>query len=92
MQNALKHLLGFGSVARYLGYASLKDFFPTMDIKPSASCVNPRCLEAQRLHQVGARARVCALREGAALRALARAPICSRPLWRRQFTQHACVK
>jgi ubiquitin-like modifier-activating enzyme 5 len=52
VQNALKYLLSFGAVGRYLGYSSLKDFFPSMDIKPSAGCVNPRCLEAQRAYQV----------------------------------------
>lgn len=28
---------------RYLGYNSLKDFFPTMDIKPNPACINPLC-------------------------------------------------
>jgi len=28
VQNSLKHLLGFGVVTQYLGYSSLKDFFP----------------------------------------------------------------
>ena len=28
---------------RYLGYNSLKDFFPTMDIKPNPGCTNPLC-------------------------------------------------
>ncbi|GBF87302.1 ubiquitin-like modifier-activating enzyme 5 [Raphidocelis subcapitata] len=51
VQNALKHLLEFGSVTRYLGYSSLKDYFPSMEIKPSAGCVNGRCIAAQRDHQ-----------------------------------------
>jgi hypothetical protein len=38
----------------YLGYNILKDFFPTIDIKPNTGCCNNRCLEAQHLHQVGA--------------------------------------
>ncbi len=33
---------------RYLGYNSLKDFFPTMEIKPSAACVNPLCRQRQQ--------------------------------------------
>ncbi|CAH2049857.1 unnamed protein product, partial [Iphiclides podalirius] len=32
-QNALKHLLGFGTVSHYLGYSALTDFFPTMSLK-----------------------------------------------------------
>ena len=36
---------------RYLGYNSLKDFFPTMDIKPNPSCANSLCCKSQ----VGAR-------------------------------------
>ena len=30
-------------VTRYLGYSSLKDFFPTMDIRPNPGCANPLC-------------------------------------------------
>jgi hypothetical protein len=52
VQNTLKYLLEFGTVSRYLGYNSLKDFFPTMDIKPNTGCCNNRCLEAQQAHQV----------------------------------------
>jgi hypothetical protein len=37
----------------YLGYNSLKDFLPTMDIKPNTGCCNNRCLEAQQAYQVG---------------------------------------
>ncbi|KXZ47321.1 hypothetical protein GPECTOR_36g45 [Gonium pectorale] len=43
VQAALKHMLGFGHVSAYLGYNSLKDFFPTMEIKPSTACVNGLC-------------------------------------------------
>lgn len=32
---------------RFLGYNALKDFFPTMDIKPNVACVNPRCVALQ---------------------------------------------
>eukprot|EP00798_Chlamydomonas_sp_ICE-L_P018938 gene18938-25505_t len=51
VQNTLKYLLKFGTVSRYLGYNSLKDFFPTMDIKPNATCVNPKCMEAQEAYR-----------------------------------------
>jgi ubiquitin-like modifier-activating enzyme 5 len=53
VQNSLKYLLEFGTVTRYLGYNSLKDFFPTMDIKPNTACCNSRCLDAQQAYQVG---------------------------------------
>jgi hypothetical protein len=53
VQNTLKHLLEFGTVSRYLGYNSLKDFFPTMDIKPNTACCNGLCLDAQQAYQVG---------------------------------------
>eukprot|EP00882_Tetradesmus_deserticola_P002765 GHRQ01002938.1.p1 GENE.GHRQ01002938.1~~GHRQ01002938.1.p1 ORF type:complete len:472 (+),score=239.94 GHRQ01002938.1:106-1521(+) len=54
VQNSLKYLLEFGTVSRYLGYNSLKDFFPTMAIKPNTGCGNSRCLDAQRAHQAHA--------------------------------------
>ncbi|KAF6257997.1 hypothetical protein COO60DRAFT_1270985 [Scenedesmus sp. NREL 46B-D3] len=54
VQNCLKYLLQFGTVTRYLGYNSLKDFFPTMDIKPNTACGNSRCLDAQQAHQAHA--------------------------------------
>lgn len=47
VQNSLKYLLGFGQVTQYLGYSSLKDFFPTMDIKPNTSCDNKLCRQRQ---------------------------------------------
>uniref|UniRef100_A0A7R9Z850 Ubiquitin-like modifier-activating enzyme 5 n=1 Tax=Chlamydomonas euryale TaxID=1486919 RepID=A0A7R9Z850_9CHLO len=43
VQNTLKYLLDFGIVGKYLGYSSLKDFFPTMEIKPNPGCVNALC-------------------------------------------------
>ncbi|KAG1670160.1 hypothetical protein FOA52_000872 [Chlamydomonas sp. UWO 241] len=43
VQNALKYLLGFGVVGKYLGYSSLKDFFPTMEIRPNPGCCNALC-------------------------------------------------
>lgn len=53
VQNTLKYLLHFGVVSKYLGYNSLKDFFPTMDIKPNTACCNSRCVKAQEAYQVG---------------------------------------
>ncbi|KDD71981.1 ThiF family protein, partial [Helicosporidium sp. ATCC 50920] len=47
VQNALKHLLSFGQVTGYLGYSSLKDFFPRMDIKPNPGCANALCRQRQ---------------------------------------------
>uniref|UniRef100_A0A061QMJ4 Ubiquitin-like modifier-activating enzyme 5 n=1 Tax=Tetraselmis sp. GSL018 TaxID=582737 RepID=A0A061QMJ4_9CHLO len=47
VQNALKYLLGFGSVSPYLGYNSLKDFFPSYTVRPNPQCGNPLCCEAQ---------------------------------------------
>lgn len=32
----------------FLGYNALKDYFPTMDIKPNTACVNSRCLALQK--------------------------------------------
>lgn len=55
VQNTLKYLLHFGVVSKYLGYNSLKDFFPTMDIKPNTACCNSRCVKAQEAYQVGVR-------------------------------------
>lgn len=47
VQNSLKYLLNFGQVTQYLGYSSLKDFFPTMEIKPNPGCVNSLCVKRQ---------------------------------------------
>jgi len=47
VQNSLKHLLEFGQVTRYLGYASLTDFFPQMAIKPNPGCSNALCARLQ---------------------------------------------
>ncbi|KAE8694542.1 Ubiquitin-like modifier-activating enzyme 5 [Hibiscus syriacus] len=48
VQNTLKFLLKFGHVSPYLGYSSLKDFFPTMAMKPNPQCSNVACLERQK--------------------------------------------
>ena len=39
-------------VTRYLGYSSLTDFFPTMDIKPNPGCANPACQKLQAAFQL----------------------------------------
>ncbi|KAL5717575.1 hypothetical protein ACHQM5_010558 [Ranunculus cassubicifolius] len=48
VQNTLKYLLQFGQVSPYLGYNALKDFFPTMEMKPNPQCSNVACLERQK--------------------------------------------
>ncbi|WCJ36260.1 Ubiquitin-like modifier-activating enzyme 5 [Euphorbia peplus] len=48
VQNTLKFLLHFGQVTPYLGYNSLKDFFPTMEMRPNPQCSNTACLERQK--------------------------------------------
>lgn len=40
-------------VTQYLGYASLKDFFPTMDIRANPGCLNPLCVRLQAAYKVG---------------------------------------
>ncbi|CAN1318291.1 Ubiquitin-like modifier-activating enzyme 5 [Linum perenne] len=52
VQNSLKLLLQFGNVSPYLGYNSLKDFFPTMEMKPNPHCSNGACLERQKEYLV----------------------------------------
>ncbi|XP_026664753.2 ubiquitin-like modifier-activating enzyme 5 isoform X2 [Phoenix dactylifera] len=47
VQNALKYLLKFGQVSPYLGYNSLKDYFPTMEMRPNPQCSNLACVERQ---------------------------------------------
>ena len=39
-------------VTRYLGYASLQDYFPTMEIRPNPECVNRLCRSSQATFQV----------------------------------------
>lgn len=48
VQNTLKFLLKFGQVSPYLGYNALKDYFPTMSMKPNPQCSNGPCLERQK--------------------------------------------
>ncbi|KAG0627107.1 hypothetical protein M758_2G174000 [Ceratodon purpureus] len=51
VQNTLKYLLQFGLVSRYLGYSALKDFFPTMEMRPNPQCSNTACLECQHEYE-----------------------------------------
>ncbi|XP_058194453.1 ubiquitin-like modifier-activating enzyme 5 isoform X2 [Rhododendron vialii] len=48
VQNTLKYLLKFGQVSPYLGYNALKDYFPTMEMKPNPQCSNTACLDRQK--------------------------------------------
>eukprot|EP00668_Euglena_longa_P012518 GGOE01014973.1.p1 GENE.GGOE01014973.1~~GGOE01014973.1.p1 ORF type:complete len:377 (+),score=99.44 GGOE01014973.1:41-1171(+) len=47
-QNALKFLLGFGELTRYLGYDALQDFFPTFPLKVNPHCPNEWCQRRQQ--------------------------------------------
>jgi len=51
VQNALKKLLGFGSVSYYLGYNAMQDFFPKDTIKPNPECANNWCVKRQKMYQ-----------------------------------------
>ncbi len=57
VQNTLKYLLDFGQVTQYLGYSSLTDFYPTMEIKPNPTCENKHCVQRQTEWNAGARER-----------------------------------
>eukprot|EP00268_Persea_americana_P028359 TRINITY_DN2753_c0_g1_i1.p1 TRINITY_DN2753_c0_g1~~TRINITY_DN2753_c0_g1_i1.p1 ORF type:complete len:472 (-),score=105.87 TRINITY_DN2753_c0_g1_i1:473-1765(-) len=48
VQNTLKYLLKFGHVSPYLGYNALKDYFPTMEMRPNPQCSNSACMERQK--------------------------------------------
>ncbi|GLT30827.1 hypothetical protein SLA2020_056110 [Shorea laevis] len=60
VQNTLKFLLKFGHVSPYLGYSSLKDYFPTMEMKPNPQCSNAACLERQKEYIIARPAREAA--------------------------------
>lgn len=62
VQNALKLLLQFGHVSPYLGYNSLKDYFPTMEMKPNPQCSNAACLERQKEYILAKPARDAAIK------------------------------
>ena len=42
---------GCDQVTKYLGYSSLTDFFPTMEIKANPGCVNVLCCTMQQAYQ-----------------------------------------
>lgn len=42
-----RYLLEFGQVSYYLGYSALTDFFPTMRLRPNASCDDSFCQQRQ---------------------------------------------
>ncbi|KDO24270.1 hypothetical protein SPRG_09906 [Saprolegnia parasitica CBS 223.65] len=50
VQNALKHLLRFGSVSYYLGYSALRDFFPMDVLRPNPECASADCRRQQAAH------------------------------------------
>ncbi|KAK1270815.1 Ubiquitin-like modifier-activating enzyme 5 [Acorus gramineus] len=60
VQNALKFLLNFGNVSPYLGYNALKDYFPTMEMRPNPQCSNLACLERQKEYDLAKPAREAA--------------------------------
>lgn len=62
VQNTLKFLLKFGNVSPYLGYNSLKDYFPTMEMKPNPQCSNLACQERQKEYILAKPARDAALK------------------------------
>ena len=47
VQSSLKYLLGFGHVSEYLGYSAMRDFFPTMALKPNPGCSDSWCVMRQ---------------------------------------------
>ena len=48
VQNALKYMLKFGTIAHYVGYSALTDFYPTMRLHCNKDCENPACHNAQK--------------------------------------------
>ena len=44
---ALRYLLKFGEVTPYLGYNALRDFFPSMPMRPNPTCTNAHCVRQQ---------------------------------------------
>lgn len=51
VQCVLKLLLGFGEVSTFLGYSALKDYFPTMEMKPNPACSDSFCRRNQERYQ-----------------------------------------
>ncbi|KAL3575455.1 hypothetical protein D5086_023556 [Populus alba] len=62
VQNTLMFLLQFGQFSPYLGYNSLKDYFPTMEMRPNPQCSNAACLERQKEYLLEKPARDAAIR------------------------------
>ncbi|KFK42871.1 hypothetical protein AALP_AA1G049700 [Arabis alpina] len=78
VQNSLKFLLNFGEVSPYLGYNSLKDFFPTMQMRPNPQCSNAACLERQKEYMLAKPERDAAAKakmEAEALTAIDESPL-----------------
>lgn len=48
VQATLKFLLNFGEISNYLGYSALKDFFPTMTLRPNPGCTDSWCARRQK--------------------------------------------
>ncbi|KAH7277007.1 hypothetical protein KP509_39G030100 [Ceratopteris richardii] len=83
VQNALKYLLQFGLVSKYLGYSALKDFFPTMEMRPNPQCSNEACLDRQKeyLEQKPARDAAKAAAELESAESEASIPLHSDNIW-----------
>ncbi|XP_047332874.1 ubiquitin-like modifier-activating enzyme 5 [Impatiens glandulifera] len=62
VQNTLKYLLKFGHTSRYLGYNALKDYFPTMEMKPNTQCSNMACMDRQKEYTLAKPARDAAIK------------------------------
>lgn len=64
VQNALKFLLNFGVTSDYLGYSAMKDFFPTMTLRPNPTCEDSWCVKRQAMarEEDAAEARAAELR------------------------------
>ena len=54
VQNALKLMLGFGTVSSYLGYIALREHFPQMALKPNPECTSHWCRKQQEVHRARA--------------------------------------
>jgi len=52
VQNALKYLLNFGQVSKFLGYSALLDYFPKYDMSPNPECHSPHCVQLQAHYQL----------------------------------------
>ncbi|KAI5676574.1 hypothetical protein M9H77_07524 [Catharanthus roseus] len=81
VQNSLKYLLNFGQVTPYLGYNALKDFFPTMEMKPNPQCSNSACLERQKEYILAKPARDAAAREKMSAEVLTEGPLHEENEW-----------